>query len=66
MANPSSLLRHRVDGSRMNIGIARIAIIVVLFLASVATWAFAMWAALQVSTVVLKTLEQIVDLAAMN
>lgn len=50
----------------MNTGIIRIVTVVVLFLASVATWAFAMWAAIQVSTVVLKTLEQIVDLAAMG
>jgi len=50
----------------MNTGLMRIILTIALFLAAVVTWAFVMWAALQVSTVVLKTLEQIIDLAAMS
>lgn len=50
----------------MNLPWLRILLPVVLFLAAVATWTFAMWAALQVSTVVLKTLEQIVNLAQLS
>lgn len=44
----------------------RIIAVATVFLSAVATWAFVLWAALEVSTIVLKTLEQIVDLAALG
>jgi hypothetical protein len=50
----------------MNTGHFRIISIMALLLSAVVAWAFVIWAALQVSTVVLKTLEQIVNLAALS
>lgn len=50
----------------MNTGLLRLISLISLFVSAVATWAFVIWAALEVSTVVLKTLEQIVNLAALG
>lgn len=52
--------------SHMNRNQLRTILTTLLSLAAVATWAFVMWAALQVSTVVLNTLAAIVELAALS
>jgi hypothetical protein len=51
---------------RMNSLKLRILVTSLLFVSAAVVWSLVIWTALQVSTVVLKTLEQIVDLAAMG
>jgi hypothetical protein len=64
--NPHSPLRLPAHGVRMNSNQLRTLLTSLLGISAIVTWAFVIWAALQVSTVVLNTLEQIVNLAALG
>jgi hypothetical protein len=44
----------------------RVLVTSLLMVAAAVVWSLVIWTALQVSTIVLKTLEQIVDLAGMS
>lgn len=50
----------------MRTGKIRLAALVASLVSLLVAWACVIWVALQVSTIVLKTLEQIVDLAGMG
>jgi len=64
--NPAGPLIYRAHGVRMNRNQLRTLLTSLLGISAIVTWAFVIWAALQVSTVVLNTLEQIVNLAALG
>ena len=63
---PARPLSNRAHGMAMNRNQLRSLLTSLLGISAIVTWAFVIWAALQVSTVVLKTLEQIVNLAALG
>ena len=64
--NPCPTLIRQAHGVRMNRNQLGTLLTSLLGISAIVTWAFVIWAALQVSTVVLKTLEQIVNLAALG